>query len=287
MPDQQASNYVRPKQYRTIWLSDIHLFSRGCQADMLLDFLRWNDAESYYLVGDIIDFWAMRRTHFFPQEHNDVIQKFLRKARKGSKVRYVPGNHDEGVRGLFPLLPLQFGGIELLPDAIHVTADGKRLLVIHGDQFDGVMLYAKWLAFLGDRAYGLLIRMNKMFNGIRRTFGLPYWSLSRYVKYKVKEAVKFISRFEEALVTEARRRGCDGVVCGHIHHAELRVIDGIVYANDGDWVESCTALVEHFDGRLELIHWQMRGVTEAADAEERDDLLVPSSFLPGAAAAPA
>jgi UDP-2,3-diacylglucosamine pyrophosphatase LpxH len=285
MPDQQALNYVRPKQYRTIWLSDIHLFSRGCQADMLLDFLRWNDAEGYYLVGDIIDFWAMRRTHFFPQEHNDVIQKFLRKARKGSKVRYVPGNHDEGVRGLFPLLPLQFGGIELLPDAIHVTADGKRLLVIHGDQFDGVMLYAKWLAFFGDRAYGLLIRMNKMFNLIRRTFGLPYWSLSRYVKYKVKEAVKFISRFEEALVTEAWRRGCDGVVCGHIHHAELRVIDGIVYANDGDWVESCTALVEHFDGRLELIHWQMRGATEAADAEERDDLLVPSPFLPGAAAA--
>jgi UDP-2,3-diacylglucosamine pyrophosphatase LpxH len=281
MPDQNVLNNVWPKRYRTIWLSDIHLFSRGCQADMLLDFLRWNDAEEYYLVGDIIDFWAMRHTHYFPQEHNDVLQKFLRKARKGAKMYYIPGNHDEGVRELFPLLPLQFGGIELLPDAIHTTADGKKLLVIHGDQFDGVMLYAKWLAFLGDRAYSLLIRMNQVFNVVRRRLGMPYWSLSRYLKYKVKEAVKFISRFEEALVGEARRRGCDGVVCGHIHHAELRTIDGKLYANDGDWVESCTALVEHFDGRLELIHWLMRGVTEAAHEEETDESLVTIPFLPG------
>jgi len=282
MPDQHQITELWPKKYRTIWLSDIHLFSRGCQAEMLLDFLRWNDAEQYYLVGDIVDMWAMRRSHYFPQEHNDVLQKFLRKARKGSKVRYIPGNHDEGVRKLFPLLPLQFGGIELLPDAIHITADGKKLLVIHGDQFDGVMLYAKWLAFLGDRAYSVLISLNRTFNLVRRMLGFQYWSLSRYVKYQVKEAVKFISRFEDALVAEARRRGCDGVVCGHIHHAELRTIDDYIYANDGDWVESCTALVEHCDGRLELIHWQMRGVAETVH-EEQDEFSAVPTFMPGMA----
>jgi len=239
-------------RYRTVFLSDIHLGTRGCKAEFLLDFLRTVDSDTLYLVGDIIDGWRLRRSWYWPQAHNDVVQKLLRKARKGTRVLYVPGNHDEFARDY---VENDFGHVRLLPEAIHQTADGRRFLVIHGDQFDGVVLYAKWLALLGDSAYTLALTLNHWFNLIRRRFGLPYWSLSRYLKHKVKNAVSFIAKYESTMADEARRRGLDGVVCGHIHHAEIRDVNGITYCNDGDWVESCTALVEHFDGRLEILDW--------------------------------
>ena len=239
-------------EYRTIWISDLHLGTRGGKAEFLLDFLKYTEAETIYLVGDIIDGWRLRKSWYWPQTHNDVIQKILRKVRKGTRVIYVPGNHDEWLRDF---TQLQFGGVEVMEDAIHVTADGRRLLVIHGDAFDAVVMHARWLAFLGDGAYTATLWLNRYFNTARRRLGYPYWSLSAYLKRRVKNAMQYIGSFADAVADEARRRGVDGVVCGHIHHAELREIGGILYCNSGDWVESCTALVEHFDGRLELIDW--------------------------------
>jgi UDP-2,3-diacylglucosamine pyrophosphatase LpxH len=241
--------------YRTIWLSDIHLGTRGCKAEFLLDFLRCNESETLYLVGDIIDGWRLRRSWYWAQSHNDVVQKILRKARKGTHVAYIPGNHDEWLRDY---TGLEFGGIALVPEAIHVTADGKRLLIIHGDAYDGVVKYARWLALLGDWAYTFALWLNNHFNHVRRWLGYPYWSLSAYLKGKVKNAVEYVGNFAEAVADEARQRGLDGVVCGHIHKAEIRHLGGILYCNDGDWVESCTALVEHWSGRLELINWVER-----------------------------
>src|SRR5258706_3740610 len=246
---------IAVNRYRAIWISDIHLGTRGCKADLLLDFLRHTESEYLYLVGDIIDCWRLRRAWFWVQGHNDVVQKVLRKARKGTRVIYVPGNHDEPLRDY---TDMQFGGITVLGEAIHEMADGRRLLILHGDAFDGIIKYAKWLALLGDHAYNLMIIVNSWFNQARRRLGYPYWSLSAYLKLKVKNAVDYINDFEVAVAAEARQRGVDGVVCGHIHKAEMRDIDGILYCNDGDWVESCTALVEHFDGRLELVDWAAR-----------------------------
>ncbi len=240
------------RRYRTIWISDIHLGTRGCKAEFLLDFLRATESETLYLVGDIVDGWRLKRSWYWPQLHNDVVQKLLRKARKGTRVVYIPGNHDEILRRF---LEINIGQIEVLPEAMHVTADDRRLLVLHGDEFDGVVRYARWLAFLGDHAYTFALSLNHWFNVGRRRLGYPYWSLSAYLKDKVKNAVEFISRFENAVADEARRRGVDGVVCGHIHKAEIRDIGGITYCNDGDWVESCTALVETLDGKLEIVHW--------------------------------
>jgi UDP-2,3-diacylglucosamine pyrophosphatase LpxH len=240
------------RQYRTIWISDIHLGTRGCKADFLVDFLRYNDARTIYLVGDIIDGWRLKRSWYWPQTHNDVVQKVLRKVRKGTRVIYVPGNHDEWLRD-YTLL--QFGGVEVASEAIHVTADGRRLLVLHGDVFDAVVKHARWLAMFGDGAYTAAIWLNRYFNLLRRRLGYQYWSLSAYLKHRVKNAVQYIASFADAVADEASRRGVDGVVCGHVHHAEIREINGVLYCNDGDWVESCTALVEHFDGRLELINW--------------------------------
>jgi UDP-2,3-diacylglucosamine pyrophosphatase LpxH len=240
------------RQYRAIWLSDIHLGTRGCKADFLLDFLRWNDSEFLYLVGDIVDGWRLRRSWYWTQSHNDVIQKLLRKARKGTKVTYIPGNHDEWLRDY---TEIELGGVKVVDEAIHETADGRRLLIIHGDAYDGVVKYARWLALLGDWAYNLMIWLNTHFNRLRRRLGYPYWSLSAYLKGKVKNAVVYVGNFAEAVADEARRRGVDGVVCGHIHKAEIREVGGILYCNDGDWVESCTALVEHWDGRLEIVDW--------------------------------
>jgi UDP-2,3-diacylglucosamine pyrophosphatase LpxH len=242
----------KTRQYRTIWISDIHLGTRGCKADFLIDFLRYNDADTIYLVGDIIDGWRLKRSWYWPQTHNDVIQKVLRKVRKGTRVVYVPGNHDEWLRD-YTLL--QFGGVEVANEVIHVTADGRRLLVLHGDVFDAVVKHARWLAMLGDHAYTAVLSLNRYFNIMRRRWGYQYWSLSAYLKHRVKNAMQYIGSFADAVATEANRRGVDGVVCGHIHHAEIRDMNGVLYCNDGDWVESCTALVEHFDGRLELIHW--------------------------------
>jgi UDP-2,3-diacylglucosamine pyrophosphatase LpxH len=238
--------------YRTIWISDVHLGTRGCKADYLLDFLRNTESENLYLVGDMIDGWRLKRSWYWPQAHNDVVQKLLRKARKGTAVTFIPGNHDEFVRDY---LEFNFGEVRVSNEVVHVTADGRKLLVIHGDQFDTVVVYAKWLAHLGDWAYNLALQLNYWLNWFRRRLGMGYWSLSAYLKHRVKNAVSYIANFEEAMAEMARRRGLDGVVCGHIHHAEVRRIGEILYANDGDWVESCTALVEHFDGRLEILHW--------------------------------
>jgi UDP-2,3-diacylglucosamine pyrophosphatase LpxH len=239
-------------RYRTIWISDIHLGTRGCQAEYLLDFLKHTESEYLYLVGDILDIWRMRRSWGWRQTHNDVVQKLLRKARKGTKVIFIPGNHDELFR---EFLNSDFGQIEIRPEHIHVTKEGQRFLVTHGDEFDVVVTYAKWLAVLGDWSYNALLWINTIFNEVRRKLGYPYWSLSAYLKQKAKRAVEFIGAFETALADEARKRGVDGVVCGHIHKAEMRMIDDVLYCNAGDWVESCTALVEHLDGELEVLHW--------------------------------
>ena len=226
--------------------------TRGCKSAFLLDFLKYTESEYLYLVGDIVDGWRLRRSWYWHQCHNDVIQKVLRKARKGTKVIYVPGNHDEMMRDY---VGHYFGGILIADEPMHVTADGKNLLVMHGDVFDGVVRYARWLAILGDKAYDAALALNHWFNRLRLTLGYPYWSLSAYLKLRVKNAVSYISDYETAVAAEAKRRGADGVVCGHIHKAEINTTHGVIYCNDGDWVESCTALVEHADGQLELLHW--------------------------------
>lgn len=249
-----AHSNSSPKKFRTIWISDVHLGTRGCKADYLLDFLRHHDAEYLYLVGDIVDGWRLKKSWFWVQSHNDVVQKILRKARKGTKVVYVPGNHDEFLRD-YTHLGLHFGEIELVSEAVHTTADGRKFLILHGDELDGVVKHAKWLAVLGDWAYNMMLSVNHVFNLVRRKMGYPYWSLSAYLKHKVKNAVNFISSFEKSLADQARKRGLDGIVCGHIHKAEIRDIDGILYCNDGDWVESCTALVEDWAGQLSIVHW--------------------------------
>ncbi len=261
-PDGEAASVIL--RVRSVWISDLHLGTPGCQAQALLDFLRGTDCETLYLVGDIIDGWQLRRTWYWPQTHNDVIQKILRQARKGTRVVFVPGNHDEFARRY---VAHNFGGVDVVDDCIHVTADGRRLWVTHGDLFDGVIQCAKWLAYLGDAAYGFTLKFNRWFNGARARLGLPYWSLSRYLKLKVKRAVSYVNEFETAVAREARRRGAHGVVCGHIHHAEMRDIDGILYCNDGDWVESLTALVEHFDGRLEIIDKSANALVPARVAQ--------------------
>ncbi|MCK6452436.1 MAG: UDP-2,3-diacylglucosamine diphosphatase [Alphaproteobacteria bacterium] len=248
----ERSRHRTVRRYRSIWISDVHLGTRGCKAEFLLDFLRHTESDHLYLVGDIIDGWRLKRSWYWHQTHNDVIQKLLRKARKGTNVVYVAGNHDEVLRDY---LGLQLGGVMLMGEAVHETADRRQLLVIHGDAFDGVVRYAPWLARLGDKAYSLALAANNALNLARRRLGYPYWSFSAVLKAKVKNAVKYVDDFERALAAEARRRGVDGVVCGHIHKAEIRTVDGVLYCNDGDWVESCTALVESHEGDLSIVHW--------------------------------
>jgi UDP-2,3-diacylglucosamine pyrophosphatase LpxH len=237
---------------RTLFLSDLHLGTKGCQADQVLAFLKRYDSDTIYLVGDIIDGWRLKSGWYWPQAHSDVVQKLLRKVRKGSRLIYVPGNHDDFLRSF---IGNSFGRIEILDEAIHDAVDGKRYLVIHGDQFDLVVRHARWLALLGDGAYTAALVVNTHLNAIRRRLGLTYWSLSAWAKFKVKNAVNYISRFEEFLSSEAKRQNVDGVICGHIHHAAMHDQCGILYVNTGDWVESCTAVVEHYDGTLELIGW--------------------------------
>ena len=251
--DTEADDGRPTLRFRAIFISDVHLGTPGCQAGHLLDFLRHTESRELYLVGDIIDGWQLKRRWFWNQAHNDVIQKVLRKARKGTRVTYVAGNHDEAMRHF---LGLAFGGIEIRDEAVHVTADGKRMLVVHGDLFDAVVQGAKWLAHVGDALYLASLRLNRWFNHARAKLGLPYWSLAQFLKHRVKNAVSYITQFEDALAHEARRRGFDGVICGHIHKAEIRDIDGIRYCNDGDWVESLTALVELDSGELKLIDWK-------------------------------
>jgi UDP-2,3-diacylglucosamine pyrophosphatase LpxH len=241
------------RTYRTLFLSDVHLGTRSSQADALLEFLKHTEAETIYLVGDIVDFWRIKRGAVWPQSHNDVLQKILRKVRKGTRVVFIPGNHDEGIRDY---AGMHFGGIEIERQAIHTMADGRRFVVLHGDEYDVVVRYARWLAFLGDRGYEFALWLNSPLNFVRRHLGLGFWSLSAYLKHRVKTAVNFIGEFEKALAEEARRQHVDGVICGHIHHAASRDIGGIHYINTGDWVESCTAIAEKENGEIELIRWQ-------------------------------
>jgi len=257
---------TRPRlAFRTIWISDTHLGTSGCKAELLLDFLKSTDCETLFLVGDIIDGWQLRKGWYWPPRHNDVVRCVLKKAKHGTRVVYIPGNHDEAFRDY---VGLNLGGVELLPEAVHETADGRRLLILHGDEFDGVVLYARWLAFLGDYAYTLLLKLNGLINGVRRFLGLPFWSMSAEIKKRVKNAVQFISSFEQAVAHAAAERGANGVVCGHIHTAEIRTIGDVTYYNDGDWVESCTALVEHADGRMEIVDWAERKRAQAEAAAE-------------------
>ena len=240
------------RRYRTIWISDVHLGTKGCNAELLIDFLDHTDSETMYLVGDIIDGWRLKKEFYWPAAHNDIVWRILKRAKRGTRIVYIPGNHDEMFR---QFTGLSFGGVEIRRAAFHQTADGRRLMVLHGDEFDGVMLAHRWLAFVGDALYHVSMALNRRVNAVRRRLGLPYWSLSKMAKHKVKNAVEFISRYEQIVARAAAQRGVDGVVCGHIHTAEFRLLDGIEYWNDGDWVEGCNALVEHFDGRMEILHW--------------------------------
>ncbi|MBN9037924.1 MAG: UDP-2,3-diacylglucosamine diphosphatase [Rhizobiales bacterium] len=257
----QTSDSSEPagtRRYRSLFISDLHLGTRGAQADALLEFLRECEAQTIYLVGDIVDGWRLRSAWYWPQSHNDVVQKLLRKARKGTRVVYVPGNHDEFLRGFYGT---HFGGIEVCETAVHEAADGRRYLVIHGDVFDMVVRHAKWLAYLGDWAYEIALALSIRINWMRRRLGFTYWSLSAWAKLKVKNAVSYIGRYEEVLAAEAARHAVDGVICGHIHCAAMRDFDGFTYINTGDWVESCTAVVEHEDGRMEIIAWPAQSRT--------------------------
>jgi UDP-2,3-diacylglucosamine pyrophosphatase LpxH len=264
MSDEQITTY------RTLFISDIHLGSKACKAEFLLDFLRVTEAETIYLVGDIIDGWRLRRSWHWPQTHNDVVQKLLRKARKGTRIIYIAGNHDEVMRDF---QGVHFGGIVVADRWTHETADGRKLLIIHGDQFDAVVHNIRWLAYFGDFAYDFAMAVNRIVSRFRRLFGMPYWSFSAWAKIKVKQAVNFISAFQEILVEEARKAEVNGVVCGHIHHAAVEHVGDIDYINTGDWVESCTAVVEHFDGRLEILYWPQ--VTEAARGAGKRSVPVP------------
>ncbi|MFZ2627698.1 MAG: UDP-2,3-diacylglucosamine diphosphatase [Rugosibacter sp.] len=256
-------------KYRTIFLSDIHLGTRGCQAERLLDFLRNHEAEKLFLVGDIIDFWAMSRSIHWTPAQNTVVQKILRRARHGEQVMLIPGNHDEALREYDDVA---FGDILVANEHIHTAADGRRYLVIHGDEFDQVTRHHRWLAVLGDVGYNLLVRINVLASWLRRTLGIAgYWSLAGYAKRRVKRAVSFIFDFEDAVMHAVRERGMDGVICGHIHSAAIKHADGLTYINCGDWVDSCTAIVEHMDGRMELLHsWQPATVAAANDEGQQD-----------------
>lgn len=258
----QTMNALSPPRsaqasYRSAFISDVHLGTRGCQAAFLADFLKQNSFDHLFLVGDIIDGWRLKRSWFWDQHHDEVVRLILKAARTGTNIVYVPGNHDEMLRKYIGL-NIEFCGVKLQMEAEHVTADGTRLLITHGDAFDSIVRHARVLALLGDWAYNAALVLNRHFNKIRARLGYPYWSLSAWLKLQVKEAVKAIDRFETSLAEDAKNRGFDGVVCGHIHHAEMRPVNGVMYLNTGDWVESCTALVEHFDGRLELIDWAAR-----------------------------
>ena len=247
----QTSDRIRIKRnVRTIWISDVHLGFPGCSADYLLEFIRDMRCENLYLVGDIIDFWALRKKRYWPQAHNNVVRSILGKAKHDTRVVYVPGNHDEAMREYDGLT---LGNVEIHDRIVHVTADGRRLLVMHGDQFDSAVVNSKFIGLIGSAAYDFLLRMNRYVNWCRARLGRDYWSLAAAVKHKVKNAVKYISNFEQAVAHEANRQQVDGLVCGHIHRAELTRLDSVTYMNCGDWVESCTALVEHHDGTIELL----------------------------------
>jgi UDP-2,3-diacylglucosamine pyrophosphatase LpxH len=281
-PPAIAIDTARFGRHRTIFVSDTHLGTRGCKAEALADFLAHNECDTLFLVGDIVDGWQLKRRWYWTDAQSQVVMQILRKVDAGTRVVFVPGNHDEFARDYAGRL---FAGVEIINEAVHETADGKRLWVLHGDRFDGVIAYAKWLAHVGDWAYGMALRLNDMLFSVRKQLGMPYWSLSAFLKHKVKNAVEYISRFEEIVAREAEMRGVDGVVCGHIHHAEIRQIGGVLYLNDGDWVESCSALVEDAQGNMEILRWadpQQRHATRHAG-----EVAAVASGTPAAAPVPA
>ncbi len=254
--------------YRTLFVSDLHLGTRGCQHALILDFLKHNDADTIYLVGDIVDGWKLKSGWYWPQAHNDVVQKLLRKVRRGSRMVYIPGNHDEFAR---EYVGMTFGGVEVVRNAVHTTADGRRFLVTHGDDYDIVVRHVRWLAYLGDWAYTTAIAANTVFNIVRRRLGFPYWSFSAWAKLKVKNAVNFIGDFEQVVAQDAAKHAVDGVICGHIHHAAMRDIDGVTYVNTGDFVESCSFVAEHQDGTLEVMRWLTLAAAEAVEGDRDAD----------------
>ena len=263
-----SPNPARPVfQFRSVFISDVHLGFRGCSAAYLLDFLHSIETENLYLVGDIVDLWSLKKSFFWPQAHNDVIRTILGKAKRGTRVIYIPGNHDCVFRDYDGMV---FGNVEIRREAIHQTADGRRFVVLHGDEFDSVIKASPLLEAVGNRAYAFVLQLNRVVNFFRRRFGFPYWSIAAYLKHKVKNAVKYIANFEQALADEAKRRGVDGMICGHIHRAEITQIDGVLYCNDGDWVESCTTLTEDFNGRLALLRW-----TESREVMAHSESVVP------------
>jgi UDP-2,3-diacylglucosamine pyrophosphatase LpxH len=266
-------------EVRSIFVSDIHLGTRACQAHRLLDFLREYECQNLFLVGDIVDFWAMSRRGIYWSAHmNTFVQKVLKRARHGTAVIFVPGNHDEALR---EYVGSSFGDIAIHREYVHQAADGKRYLLLHGDEFDVVTKYHKWLAILGDHAYAFLVRVNMMLSWARRTLGIPgYWSLAGYAKRKVKKAVGFICDFEDSVTHNIRHRGLDGVICGHIHAAALKRVDGMVYMNCGDWVDSCTGIVEHLDGRMELVHWGITSAPQTSPAPAPVPAAAPEAALP-------
>lgn len=243
------------KKYRTVFISDIHLGSQSADPTYLLEFMKTFECEKLYLVGDIIDGWALHKKYYWPQDHNDVIQKLLRKARKNTEIIYIPGNHDEIMK---PYCDMQLGNIRIALSDIHITADGKKFLVVHGDQFDVVIRNAKWLAHIGSYAYDALIKVNSFVSWTRKMMGRPYWSLSKWIKHKVKTAVNFVGEFENTLTNYASQQGVDGIVCGHVHTPNVCKVNGMYYYNCGDWVESHTAIVENLDGTMELVVWKKK-----------------------------
>jgi UDP-2,3-diacylglucosamine pyrophosphatase LpxH len=277
-----AIDTARFKRHRTIFISDTHLGTRGCKAEALADFLAHNACQTLFLVGDIVDGWQLKRRWYWTDAQQRVVTEMLRKVDNGTRVIFVPGNHDEFARDYAgrQIFGNKVGGIEIANEAIHETADGKRFWVLHGDRFDGVIACAKWLAHAGDWAYGMALRGNDLLFAVRKRLGLPYWSLSAWAKHKVKNAVEYISRFEEIVAREAALRGVDGVVCGHIHHAEIRRIGDVLYLNDGDWVESCSALVEDAAGNMEILRW-------ATPSQERAVRRPSPASVPAAQAVPA
>jgi UDP-2,3-diacylglucosamine pyrophosphatase LpxH len=251
---QQTKSDKTTHKYRTLWISDVHLGTTGCKAEHLVDFLKQNECEQLYLVGDIIDGWKLKSSFYWPQEHTNVIRRILTKSKRGTKVTYITGNHDEFLRK-FVEYRLQMGNIQVVNEAIHRTADGRKLLITHGDHFDVITRYHKWIALAGDAIYEGTMHFNEWFNKGRALLGMRYWSLSAFAKERVKAAVNVISNFEDSLARECKRRELDGVICGHIHHAEIRPLHGVTYMNCGDWVESCTALGEDFNGNISIIRW--------------------------------
>ena len=263
---------MKQRQCRTIWISDVHLGTRGCKADELYQFLKSHRCKTLFLVGDIIDGWRIATAKWYwPAAHNKVVRQILRKAEKeDTNVYYIVGNHDEFLREYIAEHNFEMGNIRVVDEYIFETLAGRKIWVIHGDAYDGITRHHKWVALIGDAAYNFLLWSNNWFNQLRRLLNMPYWSLSRAVKHKVKKAVSYIFEFENTVARETHKRKLDGVVCGHIHHAEKKTINGILYYNCGDWVESCSALVEDLSGNMEIVTWNRAGIEAGETIEDQE-----------------